>query len=693
MKCPHCGSEVRDGVAFCTSCGQPLPEVTSDIDNRDVQKDVRGDAENSARRGPRRRLVIAACAALLLVAVATGGAFVLHRIMSPQVATYGSDGVVTLARVARIVPHDEEGNPLEHYYVRILQAIDARGNAIDTSGVQDIEVMGTDGFTVEDMLQGAPDGTYYPQVVDDDETALDLPPIEVSDEGSDKTLIIEQGPSGIPAVSEADRLYLQKLEEQIATWGEATVQTLPAEDEYSFAAAYIDGAAFAKLVDFGDGVERLVVAHLEDEDAAREMFRIGGGIGAYRVEVWGYNSASGALDLLWDMYASGSAWEGALGTEIALSYIDFVRNPDDGSLCLCIRDASSSLGDIKRTYYAISDAGEFEVVKTIECRIDETAEVWESWYVDDAQVDEADYDAELDRWNVEACYLLANRGETVDEAQTALRQPYASATVDESAVTPVGEAALITHDTLDELRKRVGESGAETDGATGGATQMETDRDPGKLSEATLEQFESKLDELVDTYGTSGSYASQTTGSQAYAYAKGLCFARVIDFGDGVQRLVTACCTSASFSGPSDISPERYQVEVWRYDEAEEKLILDWQGNAAYTNSGFPLLALWTDKSGNIFLQASDAGTNGLTLLFAAPDASGAFGQVDTSAENGAWVRQDSYMFLGVGDSSDQALDAASTVKGEGGMESVQHSVSETVETVSSALLEAAGNS
>lgn len=694
MKCPQCGFEVRDGTVFCTSCGNSLSGATSDSAESDIRKDEHGDvgdAGKSLGRRSRCRVIIVVCAVLLLVIVGVCGAFALRWFLLPQSVTYGSDSVVALAREARIVPHDAEGNPLEHYYVRILQAIDAQGNEVDTSDVRTIEVTGTGGFIVEDLIQDAPDATYYPQVVDDNEVVFDLPPIEVSDEGSAGTLIIEQGTTETPAVSEADRLYLHKLEDTIETWGEATVKTIPARNEYSLSATYICGAVYAELIDFGDGVERLVVAHLENEDNARQLFGMGGGVGVYRVEVWGYNSVSGTLDLLWDDYAGGSAWEGALGTEVALSFIDFVRSPDDGSLCLCVRDAMGSLGNINRTYYAISDAGEFEAVKVIECRIDETADEWESWYIDDVEVNEADYEAELARWGAEKCYLLANSGETVADAQTALRQPFAGDNLDDSAIIPVEDTAHVTQSTLDELRERVGES---ADGAEEGADAEDTatpsafDRGSDELTDAALEQFESKLDELVDTYGTTGSYASQTTGSQAYAYAKGLCFARVVDFGDGVQRLITACCVSGSFSNPYDISPEEYQVEVWRYDEAEGKLVLDWRGNATSTNGGFPQLVLWTDESGKVYLQVPNAEGDSLTPVFAAPDASGKFGQFDVSAQDDIWVRQDSYMFLGVGDSNDQALDAGSSTTREGDMEYVGHGVSETIETASSALID-----
>ena len=73
-----------------------------------------------------------------------------------------------------------------------------------------------------------------------------------------------------------------------------------------------------------------------------------------------------------------------------------------------------------------------------------------------------------------------------------------------------------------------------------------------------------KLTELIRTYGGPGYEATQADDTSWTAVAKGVCFADLVDFGDGAERLIVAYRrTPISYERPS---PEDYVVEVWRYD-------------------------------------------------------------------------------------------------------------------------------
>lgn len=84
-----------------------------------------------------------------------------------------------------------------------------------------------------------------------------------------------------------------------------------------------------------------------------------------------------------------------------------------------------------------------------------------------------------------------------------------------------------------------------------------------------------KLEELECEYGRPG-YTSQGNSGDSWraAYATGVCFADILDFGDGVERLVTLHLNMTTDKRPMDFWPdgEDYTFDVWEYDEGNDEL-------------------------------------------------------------------------------------------------------------------------
>lgn len=109
-----------------------------------------------------------------------------------------------------------------------------------------------------------------------------------------------------------------------------------------------------------------------------------------------------------------------------------------------------------------------------------------------------------------------------------------------------------------------------------------------KLFRGKYGAFYDKLQELEESYGE-GRLVSGGFGSIAAKWLTGLCFAEVHDFGDGVERLVTACGTGMT----ADSYPNAegtYEVTVWEYDEKSGELEAVWRGEQSHSNGGYSYL-------------------------------------------------------------------------------------------------------
>lgn len=100
--------------------------------------------------------------------------------------------------------------------------------------------------------------------------------------------------------------------------------------------------------------------------------------------------------------------------------------------------------------------------------------------------------------------------------------------------------------------------------------------------------FYDKLQELEESYGE-GRLVSGGFGSIAAKWLTGLCFAGVHDFGDGVERLVTACGTGTTANSYPNYL-DAYEVTVWEYDEKNGELEAVWRGEHSHSNGGYAYL-------------------------------------------------------------------------------------------------------
>lgn len=242
-------------------------------------------------------VVLAVAALVVLVAIFAGGALSPKR---DAAVHYGSDSVVTVSRVALIVPTDDEGEPLDRYTVAIVFAKDAFDDSIDLSDAPTFTVTGSSGFTMDSLLgEDLPDGTYWFEVEDEDGAVRPLPPIEVTDDGPDDTVQISPAPDDPDDAPSSDRLFLDKLEELIEEHGEPGLTYLELEGGPVPAwQARADGLAYAELIDFGDGSERLVVAY-KTVDGLPDMMS-SNGAATYELEVWEFDPDSLELAMACD---------------------------------------------------------------------------------------------------------------------------------------------------------------------------------------------------------------------------------------------------------------------------------------------------------------------------------------------------------------------------------------------------------
>ena len=252
---------------------------------------------------PARRRGIAIAVAASVVVLAVIAVFLVRGMLGkrPSDIHYGSDAVVTVWRVALIVPTDDEGEPLDRYTVSIAFATDAFDDSIDLADAPTFTVSGSSGFTMDSLLgEDLPDGTYWFEVEDEDGVVRPLPPIEVTDDGPDDTVQItpESDGGGVSAPDERRRPL--RACSSPSSKGSSTSMEIPSSPIRSLRAirwrhgrSAPTGWPTRQLIDFGDGLERLVAAYIVD-DGMPYMTSANGGA-TYALEVWEYDEDSSEI--------------------------------------------------------------------------------------------------------------------------------------------------------------------------------------------------------------------------------------------------------------------------------------------------------------------------------------------------------------------------------------------------------------
>lgn len=277
--------------------------------------------------------------------------------------TYASNEEVPVASGTAIVPLDDRDEPFASYTVRVKQADDADGRAIDIADMPNLDVQGTEGFTLGDL--GALDAGTYRLVIEDGASgaSYDLPPLVLggaSQGGGEASRVTVRPPQD---TSDPDELAAQgkyarfrdKLQGLVDTYGDASI-TVMKLDEQRFL-AWAAGVAYAELVDFGDGAERLVVAYCTEREfssaedvQARDDGEYGPRASDYTVEVWEYDEAADELSMMCRTTAAAGASDAPV--------VEYVENPDTGSTCLYV-GGSDVNGSAGRSCFGLDDGGAF----------------------------------------------------------------------------------------------------------------------------------------------------------------------------------------------------------------------------------------------------------------------------------------------------------------------------------------------
>ena len=542
MFCTKCGAELADGARFCTKCGAALatdgPAVresapaldgavagdAAPVDAADTaagesaapaeaaateqpaaagdQAAAAGDqaaaagakladasdaASASAKKKVRKPLLIAACVALVLVA-GVGGAIALRggggAVPAALELVYGSNDVSAVARSARLVPLDGDGEPIAHYWIRFRRAVDADGEEIDLTDVEAFEVTGTDGFVIGDVLADLPDGTYYP-VISDEEDGEDrpLPPVNVGngEDASDGTITIK--PDDEQKLG-ADALFLAKLETLQTQYGGPAIGVKKIADDMYLSA--LEGLAYAELADFGDGIERLALAYRSDwlmddwdERSWKDTWSH-----AYTVEIWEYDEESDSISKVpsYDgkpMELSTRYFQGFTGVLWPLS--SGAKNGD-----VLHFDASSDRDHMGYAYYGLDDEGVFGHIATAE---GPEPGAGETYLLDGKQVPYEVYEKAVNDSVVGSMEgslgipSLSALYETEGDAKEGAK----SAVTNSDALSVAGTKQQ-TLDTIEELRSRV-EASARKDGD---AAEAKDDADTKKSAAAQTVRAQAK---------------------------------------------------------------------------------------------------------------------------------------------------------------------------------------------------------
>lgn len=323
-----------------------------------------------------------------------------------MLAEYGSSARLEVATTTSIVPLGPDDAPLSSYRVRVKQADDAYGRFIGIDELPVLSVTGEEGFSLSEF--GTLDeGTYLLCMQNEAGAAYDFPPLMLGDWGEDG--VVNRIEVGFPSQSvDSSQLvkrgrygsFLDALTDDVRTYGDVSLIVMqPSEGSYL---AWVAGVSYAELVDFGDGVERLVIVSCADEGLARaQVVKVDEDAKAedfspranqYTVQVYEYDSLSDESMLVAALSLPGSDSGrprlryvvGSTGQELLV-----VMDSSGGEACFGLSSAGilsmlpsdeadpARLSTV-RSYRFVSEAstqeGALHVAETGECSCEQTAQ-------------------------------------------------------------------------------------------------------------------------------------------------------------------------------------------------------------------------------------------------------------------------------------------------------------------------------
>ena len=267
MFCTKCGCRLRPGDSFCPNCHEMIPGVSGR-----VRQSQRGGSSTSlvvGIVGGVVALLVAAAGVLLLVSGGIDG--LVPDVPQPQEeeassAEYASDDTLVVSASTSILPKNADDEGLSSYTVRVKQADDTDGKSLRVDELPHLSIEGEGGFSLGDFGQVG-EGTYWLSVRDSSGAVFDLPPLELGDGAGapdEVKFVFPRGWDGSAPLSTRGKYvcFSGVLNGLFDTYGEPSLTVMRLEDEKYL--AWAAGVSYAELVDFGDGVERLIVAYCKD---------------------------------------------------------------------------------------------------------------------------------------------------------------------------------------------------------------------------------------------------------------------------------------------------------------------------------------------------------------------------------------------------------------------------------------------
>lgn len=427
MFCTTCGNELKAGERFCTRCGavvgagpapassptqgscpSPAPEPRADSTEASAAMQPLKPSPHAApkrRRSSRVGLIVGVVGVLVALAVVAGAVAMfnggidglLARFVpadaSAVEAEYGSSSRIEIVATTPIVPLGPEDAPLSAYQVRVKQADDPSGRFIMIDELPTLSVTGEDGFTLAEF-GSLDEGTYLLSVRGEDGTTYDLPPLVLDSEGEGE---VDGGIEvGLPSRSIDTSLlskrgkygsFLDALDKDIQAYGDVAL-TVMQLSEGSFL-AWVAGVSYADLVDFGDGVERLVVvscaeaslaeAQVVEVDDNASVDDFGPRANQYTVSVFEYDALSDESTL--------AAALNLPQTDSGRPQLRYVKGPSGQTLLVVA--GSSEDGSDKVMCFGLSSAGVLDMLVADEADVAQLTTTMVYKFVGEAATQEA----------------------------------------------------------------------------------------------------------------------------------------------------------------------------------------------------------------------------------------------------------------------------------------------------------------